>query len=565
VSEKTAATGVEPADLPVVTTPRRSRWVTVAISVLAAAALLSGALMRGWYLFHRPVSSDEAIAGLMARQILHGHFWTFYWGQSYGGVEPYLTAAGFAVFGPSAWVLRAVPVLLSLGAAVLAWRVADRVVRDWALALLVGAAVWAIPNSAVGTSFIEWGFRGVTLVCGLGVVLLALRILDGDRRWWVAGAAGLVAGIGWWSSPEITYFLVPAGLLLGAAWLSHYRAGARRDVLIRVGACAAGVVVGAFPWIWTNARTGFRSLRSSAFANPPGVPGFRGRLHLFVHYSMGMLASVRDVYSGNWLGGRAVGEGLLVLFLAMLAGSLVLCVKRRDRSIAFAVGVIVFPVLLALSPATWYWQTGRYIGYVVPLYVIVLAVGAAETGKWWSARRAPRHGRRAGSPRAARVILGAVVAVFLATTAASFVKDPTPGIRLASTWSDPNGPTRGTIQRLERAGIQQGYADYWVAYRLDFLSRDRLKFTVGRGEFVRWAGLDRQVRLNPRAAWIFVKPGKTSGLQFGVFGGPGGLTQTALQDDLRMNNIGFRVVDAGLVNAVVPSQPVPLAIVWPQT
>ena len=564
MSDTTAVTENESAEAHPPRAAPSSKLLATAMWTLVGAALASGALMRAWYLFHRPVSSDEAIAGLMARQILHGHFWTFYWGQSYGGVEPYLVAVGFAVFGPTAWVLRAVPVLLSLAAAIVAWRAARYLVRDSALALLVGAAVWATPDSAVGTSFIEWGFRGVTLLCGVGLLLLALRAVDGDRRWWIFAAAGLVAGLGWWSSPEIAYFLVPAALLLGAAWVAGYRTGLRREVLAGIGAAAAGVVIGAFPWIWTNVRTGFRSLRSSAFANPPGAPGFSGRLHLFVRYSVGMLASVRDIFTGSWLGGKAVGGALLVLFLAGLGLALVLCVYRRDRSVALAIGVVVFPLLLAVSPATWYWQTGRYTGYVVPLYVAVLAVGAAEVGRLWYRRSGrPRHGTPE-SPNAARIVLGVVVAALLATTVASFLRDPTPGIKLTSSWGDPNAATRGTIQRLEQAGVMDGYADYWVAYRLDLLSHGHLQLTVGHGEFVRWDALDRQVRANPRAAWLFVKPSSDSAIQFGVFAGPGGITETTLLGDLRMNQIGFRVIHAGLVDAVIPNQPVPTAIVWPQ-
>ena len=65
-----------------------------------------GLLLRCWYLTHQPTNSDVAIVGLMARQILHGHFSAFYWGQTYGGVEPYLVAVMFAVFGQSTIVLE---------------------------------------------------------------------------------------------------------------------------------------------------------------------------------------------------------------------------------------------------------------------------------------------------------------------------------------------------------------------------------------------------------------------------------------------------------------------------
>jgi hypothetical protein len=42
--------------------------------VVTALAILVGAAMRGWYLFHRPTTSDDAIAGLMPIKFCTGTF-----------------------------------------------------------------------------------------------------------------------------------------------------------------------------------------------------------------------------------------------------------------------------------------------------------------------------------------------------------------------------------------------------------------------------------------------------------------------------------------------------------
>lgn len=135
------------------------RGTGVVIWVVASVAVLVGLAMRGWFLFHRPVNADEAIVGLMAKQILHGHFSDFYWGQSYGGGEPYLVAFLFAIFGTGVWALKAVSVVLSVVAALLTWRIVRQVVVDPALAVLAGVAVWVFPRSAVSASTLELGFR----------------------------------------------------------------------------------------------------------------------------------------------------------------------------------------------------------------------------------------------------------------------------------------------------------------------------------------------------------------------------------------------------------------------
>jgi 4-amino-4-deoxy-L-arabinose transferase-like glycosyltransferase len=538
-----------------------SRLADLASVAVVAAAIGSGVYMRGWYLFHRPISSDEAIAGLMARDILHGHFYAFYWGQVYGGVEPYLTAAGFGVFGHSSWVLRAVPVLLSLAAALLAWRVTRRLVGDPVVALLAGAVVWAAPDSAVSNSFIEWGFRGVTLVCGLALLLLVLRILDGDDRWWIYGLTGLVAGIGWWSSPEIAYFLVPAGLLLiGFLWAKRAEIV---GLLPRLGILLLAAGVGATPWLWANVNSGFQSLKASAFGVPPRPYTYSDRLHLFFHYSIGMLFSVRDIFGGQWLGGKTVGVGLLALSLVLVGVAMILGLIRGGRAIAVVAGTVAFPFLLALSPGTWFWQTGRYIGYVVPLYVMVVAIGAWAAGRLVSSRRTFIEVREDASRVVARLSMAAVGGFLVALALVSFVRDPTPGISLSSGWGDPNRPSSGAIDKLEKAGVSYGYANYWVAYRLDLLSHDRLKLTVGKGEDDRWPYLNRQVSGRALAAWIFVKPTPAANSQFVSVAGPGGLTETAFTDQLTLNSVAYRVVDAGILDAVVPDTPIMAADFWP--
>ena len=70
-----------------------------------------GVVARVWVLTSRlgRVDSDEAVVGLMAQRMAHGHFEAFYWGQHYGGtLETALVGAGFRVFGSSVVALKLV-------------------------------------------------------------------------------------------------------------------------------------------------------------------------------------------------------------------------------------------------------------------------------------------------------------------------------------------------------------------------------------------------------------------------------------------------------------------------
>ena len=559
---RVSATAVAPVKVRAQPTPGgpTTTFVRFACVLVTIAGVGSGAYVRAWYLFHRPISSDEAVTGLMARHILHGHFFAFDWGRVYGGVEPYLTAAGFGIFGTSAWVLRAVPILLSIGAALLTWRVTRRLVNDSMLAVLAGAVVWAVPMSALYNSSMESGFRGVTLFFGLAALLFALRILDGNDHWWNYGALGLFVGIGWWSSPEVVYYLIPAGLMLAAYFWS------KRDrllaLLLRVGVLVVLAGLGMLPWLWANANSGFKSLKTSSLrAHPPF--SYRGRLDHFFHYSLGMLFSLRDTFDGRWLGGRTVGEVLISLVLVLLAASLGLAAIRGGRALAIAVSVVAFPFVMAIAPVSWYWQTGRYVGYVVPLYVMLVTIGAFAIERVASSRKRTAPPRGSIGSSAGRLTFCAVGAFLIAMALLSFVKDPLPGISVTAAWSDPNKPSSLAIRTLEKSAVTYGYANYSVAYRLDLLSEEHLQVTVGQGEFDRWIPYTGQVAVHREAAWIFVKSTPTAIEQWVDTAGPGGTTEEGFINQLKMDSIGYRVVNAGTLDAVIPTSPIAAGNFWP--
>jgi hypothetical protein len=61
------------------------------------------------------IDGDEVLVGVQAEHILRGELPIYFYGQPYmGSLEAYLVALFVAIGGPSAWTLRAEPLLLSL-------------------------------------------------------------------------------------------------------------------------------------------------------------------------------------------------------------------------------------------------------------------------------------------------------------------------------------------------------------------------------------------------------------------------------------------------------------------
>ena len=549
--------GADPPQVEARGRPRSSLSLALVVAVLVGAFAI-GLALRLWLLWHCPLTSDESIVGLMASQIRHGQTFTFYWGQAYGGVEPYVVALWSFVAGSGPVSLNSVATLLSAVSVVLAWRIALRVVPGTAsvLAVAAGAALWVWPVVVIYRSTRELGFRGVTVAAGLAVLLMALRVAEHPSALNIA-VLGLVAGIGWWSSPEIVYFAVPSVAYLLFSWRKVRAAFSWRLLLL-----PAGFVIGAAPWLATNLRTGFLSLRISS--SPNYVPStYTGRLSVFFDKTLPMMLGLKIPFSGAWLGGR-VGQVLFVAAVVALLGLCVVAVSglgmggHASMVRALGLGLLVFPLIFAVFPATSYWQEGQYGVYLVPLIVLVTTgtVGAWLTGAFLD--HTPRHRSR----RNTALICGVAAVGVLATSILCLTSFDQVWLRdrpvaFFSGWEDPRSVAEQSVQALEAQGVHDAYANYWVAYDLDYLSGGRLIVTDPSVD--RWVAQYYRVLRSPNPAWIFFSPTQT-GAASAVFTstapGPFGYSESLFLSKLRKLNITYVVHHAGVLDVVSPARPV---------
>jgi hypothetical protein len=504
-----------------------------------------GLVLRLHLLTHLPVDGDESVAGLMADQILHGHFYTFFWGNQYGGGEFYLEALLFAVFGRGPVVLNGTGVLVTAAAAVLLWRAALKLVppdRRW-VAAAVATAFWVWPEAALWNSTREFGFRQLTMAAGTAAILLTLRMVE-DWSPLTAVGAGLALGVGWWSSPEIVYFAVVPAVMITVVLLR----GWDRTRLPALGLAVMGSIVGALPWFWTNLHTGFASLSNGS--SPSYTPTtYVGRLSLFFHKAFPMMLNLRRPESGAWIGGRT-GQALYLLSLLALAG-LCLAGLWKARSAdglgagACVVALLLFPFEYAAFPATSFWQDGHYGVFCVPLVLLVVAGSAPSRVRW---------------PPALPVLALAATAAVLALSLSAYDTQFLPATGLSGLFRsgpNPNGEALAAIRGLESHHIRDAYADYWVAYNLDFLSQERLRVTDPSAD--RWAALYREVRASQNPAWIFYNPEKvgTAVAEFrSTNQGPFAYPEAVFLAKLAPLHVSYRIVHLGVLDAVVTSRAV---------
>jgi hypothetical protein len=303
----------------------------------------------------------------------------------------------------------------------------------------------------------------------------------------------------------------------------------------------AGFVVGALPWLWANFGSHFASL------NAHSTSTFGQHLAAFFQGALPLELGLRHGDNGEWF----FGQFHTVVFYAVLllvVAAVVLCLARGGRTAALATGVLAFPFLYAIFPASALWQDGRYAGFLVPLLALVMACGIQEAG---------RRAILAQSTIAAAMALLLVVAAALSAFGMHQLVNQEADSFMGS-WGDADSPTLATIARLEAAGVTTGYANYWVAYKLDFLSGGRLSITDTGYEVQRDAGIASIVAHSRDPAWLFVPPNEQyrDAVQFtapGLITGPDSVTQTQFELTLRDLGVGYRVVDTGILRAVIPA------------
>ncbi len=304
-------------------------------------------------------------------------------------------------------------------------------------------------------------------------------------------------------------------------------------------------------------------MKTGSFVVPPGSPGYFGRLRIFFEYTFPMLGGVRHLESGTWLLGPAFVSLVLAVEIVVVVGAVYLCLTGPVRAKAIAGALVVSPFLLVASPATWYWEDGRYAYLLVPLVALTLVTAVPELGRRLRLRRAAGTslGRRAG-PGAGEVVLVGFVGLSVLLALAGFhalMPTVSPGGSFFTAWSNPNAPAAQSIAKLEADGVHDGYAEYWVAYKLDYMSDQRLKITTVTGDVDRWRSQQVQVRHAPTQAWVFAPLTPAAFDEFAqttLIQGPGGLGEAVFVHGLDALHIRYRVVDAGLLQAVIPARPV---------
>jgi hypothetical protein len=416
------------------------------------------------------LNSDQAVVGLMARHMLHGEFPAFFWGQSYGGSqEAALAAALFGLLGSSVAALKLSVLLLAAIADVLIWRVGRATVGEPG-ATLAALLFWLWPPGLLWLPAEPGGGHWAALVFGLAGLLVLLRMRDGRADGWAWTALlGVLSGLGLWANPEAAYILLPAGIYLAPRLVHRWR---------QLAALLLGAALGAAPWLAYNIQHGFASLS----VPPQGIihNSYVDHLHGFFYGLLPVTLGMRHSFTLTWLA-PPLGQLGVALALALFVIALV---RSRPRIRPVLAVAVAFPFLFAVPTVSWYVNTPRYALALAAVAAILLGALVARRTVW---------------------AVGLVIALGVTAVGVhGLVSD-------APTAYVPDAPLPANdadlIALARSAGVHDAFADYWIAYRVSFETREQI--IVSPTYLVRSIPYADQVRASVAPAYLFVTKAST--------------------------------------------------------
>ena len=468
------------------------------IVVLAIAALLVIARSAVFLLWEQSnFDSDQAMFGLMAKHIVEGRAWPmFIYGQDYMlALEAWLAAPLFAVFGPSATLLKLPVVLVNMVTAVLlVWLL----IRDGGLrpaAALAASLFFVLAPPVTAKSLVEssggnpepflyvlllWMLRrrpiafGVVFAVGFlnreftayGVTaIIAIAVLS-DRRITIERIKGLaIAGVAYLVVSQLahTMFLFSTPLGPGSTIDSVREQGGNISAL-----------TSRYCWAPESIVPSMRLL----FGQYLGVP-FGAADHPMVDYG------VRSFLPMGVPGVPPFWPLLGSIFAAALIRVSWIAVRERRPIWAGSGAVCTFLLLVGVQSGVAYAlaRCGRMEAGTFRYALLTLYIGVGVAALYFVYER--HRGWRA-----------AMVAATLAWAAISVGSHA----RLLNEYlnHEPLNPHRALAEYLVAHDVRYSRADYWTAYATTFFAAERV--VIASTDTVRITAYQREVAAHADAA-----------------------------------------------------------------
>ena len=406
---------------------------------------------------------------------------TFFYGQPYmGSLDALLVSLAFRLLGETVLAIRLVQFVLYVLLVTTTMWLALRISGKRRVALIAGLLI-ALPSTLVTLyTTISLGGYGEVLVIGNLVLLMGLQIesnLDGGLglrpnkvNFWLWLVLGALIGLGWWTHNLIIVYILPVALvLIPTIWRSTKRPW---PVIRAAGLALVAFFIFSAPWWIYNLSRDWESVHFllGSYLGPKPAPGLTigpvDKAIGLVAFGLPTIMGLRYPWTQNaWAGWLTVP--IMIAVLALL-GSSIVREWRKPGIRLLAVMLLCFTAVFILS-SFGVDATGRYL---LPLAAPMAMLAAS------SLLQVKRKGVGTGfalSTIVPATLIVVMIAVNLLGTILAMRNVPpglTPQFDAATDFT--NDFDQQAIAFLKAHGGQYGYATYWAAYRLVFLSGETI-------------------------------------------------------------------------------------------
>lgn len=221
-----------------------------------------------------PFNSDEAIVGLMAKHILDGENFLYFYGQSYmGSLDAYLVALGFLIFGVEIWVIRLIQILLYGMVIIFFYLFVELSFRSKKIAFLSSLfLVFPAVNVVLYTTVSLGGYGEALLLGAFSFYIAAIFEKESKDRYKMhqvyLGLLGFIAGIGLYVNPISLTMILPAVLFV--LWKLIQQSASKKIIFGNLLVTSIFFILGSAPFwyslIFTNGFSVLTEIGGSAVA-----------------------------------------------------------------------------------------------------------------------------------------------------------------------------------------------------------------------------------------------------------------------------------------------------------
>lgn len=483
-----------------------------------------------------PFDSDEAIQGLMARHVLGGELYAFFWGQPFKGVpEVYAAAAAFALFGPSVTTLKSVTLAVFAAYVALNFLLLDKIASRW---IAVSASLLLIASPPALVFWSLWAGAEYMLIMLLGTTLLLIYERGASRETRDSRlilVVGLVVGFGLWDHLLFVLYLIPLGVILAmhVDWRRRPEFSTpSTPALVLAGIGGLYVALGLIAFVAGGFTLQLGSASISATAPQKmiriaaGILAISAVVQLIGHAPTAKLFTLRRYWP--FVAGFVIGYLPALLYAIFVEAprspARVIDARQLIRASPDIFGNIV-PILAGFKTGTterlalpavaavpgaaalvaYVWSTRHVVlKEFFPLFVWFVPAFFLLSGAYIDNQShrylIPWYAGLSVAWATGSLVLGGSRKTLAATIVVS--------ILAVHTWQQvfwyqkltPDTASPATIECLKRNGIRGGYAEYWTAYKLTFLAHENIVIapTDGIDRYPKYTDYVRSLPLDER-------------------------------------------------------------------